>query len=294
MNSFNYIIITPTRNEASYFSETVRSIINQTIRPLVWVIVDDGSTDITGEIADAAAQAHSWIRVVHRKDRGFRKQGGGVIEAFYEGYEKIRTEPWDFIVKLDGDLSFGEEYFEMILKRFDEIPRLGIGSGIYCELKDKSTWKNIVMPQYHAAGCCKVLRRQCFEQISGFIPSRGWDTVDEIRAMHNGWMTGHFTDLKMKHLKPEGSGIGTLRTSSMHGEIYYLTGGSKVFFMLKVIHRFKSRPFVIGAVALAWGYLKTMLTRHDLLVTKDEARCYKRLLRSRILQNIKSSTAVSN
>ena len=98
------------------------------------------------------------------------------------------------------------------------------------------------MPSYHAAGASKMVRRLCFEQIGGFVAARGWDTVDEIRAVAAGWRTGHCKELKMKHWKREGSGIGAIRTHFMHGEIYYRTGGSRTFFVLKVLHRSRAGP----------------------------------------------------
>ena len=138
------------------------------------------------------------------------------------------------------------------------------------------------MPFYHAAGACKVMRRKCFEEIGGFIVAAGWDTVDEIRAMTQGWRTGHFKDLRVKHHKIEGSGIGQLKTSAMHGEIYYLTGGSKLFFVLKVLHRIRSKPYVLSAFALLLGYLKAFKKQKTPLVTKAEARCYQAILNKRL------------
>jgi hypothetical protein len=147
------------------------------------------------------------------------------------------------------------------------------------------------MPAYHAAGACKVIHRRCFEEIDGFIVGAGWDTVDEIRAMTRGWKTLHFTDLQMKHHKPEGSGIGAIKTGIMHGEIYYLTGGSKLFFLIKVIHRIGTKPYVSGALALLRGYFKAMRERKTPLVTEAEARCYKSLLHGRLLGQAKSLLA---
>jgi hypothetical protein len=144
------------------------------------------------------------------------------------------------------------------------------------------------MPSYHAAGACKVIRRKCFECIEGFSVARGWDTVDEIRAMARGWKTGHFSQLRMHHHKPEGAGIGRIRTSFMHGEIYYVTGGSGLFFVLKVLHRIGSRPYVLTAGALAWGYIWARLKRKGLLVSRDEAACYQTLLRERLVNQAKS------
>src|SRR2546429_1778835 len=107
----NYVVVTPVRNEQEYLPLTIRSMAAQTTRPSHWIIVNDGSTDRTGPIAEAAAVLNPWIRVVNRADRGFRKAGAGVIDAFYEGYRLGEKEAWDYLVKLEGGLSFASDYF---------------------------------------------------------------------------------------------------------------------------------------------------------------------------------------
>ena len=161
--------------------------------------------------------------------------------------------------------------------------RLGIASGIYLEFKS-GAWSVVDMPDYHAAGASKFMRRRCFEEVGGFLAARGWDTVDEIRAHGKGWATRHFKDVRFYHLKREGAGIGPLKTNMMHGEIFYLTGGSRLFFMLKVLHRLiAGTPPVIGGMCLLAGYLKPALAGKPLIVSDEEARLYKRLLLKRLL-----------
>lgn len=282
MAPIRYVIVTPARDEEKYIEETILSVIHQTILPIEWVIVDDGSSDCTPEIVRRYIPDHPFIRLVRNHRTGIRQTGTAEIRAFKYGYESIRAEDHDFIVKLDCDLSFEPDYFENLFGRFMEDRRLGIASGVYLEKGETGSWKEVAMPLYHAAGASKVLRRECFEEIGGFILAAGWDTVDEIRAITLGWNTGHFIDLKMNHLKPEGSGMGSIRTSVMHGEIYYLTGGSKIFFLLKVLHRMGKKPRGIGALALSWGYLKALWKRKTPLVTQAEAECYQALLRERL------------
>ena len=282
-----YVIITPVRDEKSYIEYTINSLISQSIRPLEWVIVDDGSADGTGQILDRYAQEFEWIKVVHRSKKGARRAGGRVIEAFYEGYDVLSDTRWDFIVKLDGDLSFEPGYFATLLGRFMHDEQLGIASGVYLEMNRAGLWKEVAMPAYHAAGACKVMRRKCFKEIDGFVVATGWDTVDEIRAMTRGWKTGHFRDLQMKHHKFEGSGVGKIRTSVMHGEIYFLTGGSIFFFLFKTFHRIGARPYVLNALALTWGYLRSVLNRKERLVTPGEALCYQALIHKRLWMRTK-------
>ena len=283
----SYVVITPVRNEAEHLARTIESMTGQTVLPALWVIVNDGSTDNTKEIAAAAAAQHPWIRVVHRPDRGFRKPGGGVIGAFYAGLDLCKNLSWDYVVKFDGDLTFGNNYFERLLAHFSSDPKLGIASGVYWESPDGFTWSEIEMPAYHAAGASKMIRRSCWEQIGGFVTAQGWDTVDEIRAMTRGWRTGHFRELRMRHWRREGTGIGLARTKAMQGEIYYLTGGGGLFFFLKVLHQMKSAPIFVGAIAMFWGYFRAAVSLRERLVTEAEAKCYRSLLNGRLFGKLK-------
>ena len=124
--NLKYVVVTPVRDEEKYIGATIESVCHQTTLPAEWVIVDDGSTDRTGEIIDRYAARSSWIRIIHRANRGFRKSGGGVVEAFHDGLNALQCKDWDFIVKLDGDLSFAPEYFEKCFEYFlAEIPNSG-------------------------------------------------------------------------------------------------------------------------------------------------------------------------
>jgi glycosyltransferase involved in cell wall biosynthesis len=276
------VIISPVKDEENYIKFTLKSLIVQTLKPVLWIIVDDGSRDQTAEIISRYLPKYPFIRMVPNPHAGIRQPGSAVIRAFNFGYDLIGKTDYDFIVKLDCDLSFGPKYFENLIGKFNDDDRLGIASGVYFEIGNNGTWKEIIMPSYHAAGASKVMRRKCFEEIGGFVAAAGWDTVDEIRAMTRGWKTGHFKDLQLKHHKIEGSGIGQLKTSAMHGEIYYLTGGSKLFFVLKTLHRIGSKPYVLSALALLYGYLRAVMKQKPPLVSESEARCYKALLNSRL------------
>src|SRR5438132_4460527 len=94
ITTIRYVVITPVRNEAEFLPLLIDSLVRQTIKPQQWVVVDDGSSDGTAEIAADAARVHSWISVVRRADRGNREPGRGVIQAFSEGYLQLRGE-WD-------------------------------------------------------------------------------------------------------------------------------------------------------------------------------------------------------
>lgn len=258
----SYVIITPVRNESERFGKTIDSMIAQTIRPSLWVIVDDGSTDDTGARADAAAKEHDWIRVIHRPDRGCRKQGGGVIEAFYDGFSllnsqaKAAAESWEFIGKLDGDLAFEPDYFEKCFRRFQKDARLGIAGGTVCRQSEQGLVAECNGdPDFHVRGAVKIYRRACWDQISGLVRAPGWDTIDELKANMLGWETGTFKDIKVHQLKETGSADGAWANWVKNGRANYLTGYHPVFMVLKCASRFFARPYGVGALGLLCGYV---------------------------------------
>ena len=277
-----YAVISPVKDEAAHIELTLRSVTEQTLEPVAWVIVDDGSTDGTPEIVRRYAARYPFITLVESARAGARNTGSAEIRAFYRGFGMLGDTDYDFIVKLDGDLNFRPTYFEALLERFAADPRLGIASGVYLEPGAAGRWKPVGMPSYHAFGASKVIRRACFEEIGGFALTPGWDTADEIRAWGRGWTTAHFKDLEVEHHKPEGSAMGFLRTSRMHGEIHYVTGGDPFFLLFKVLHRVRLKPFLFGALALCFGYTEAVARRKPRLVTPGEAATYRKILRHRL------------
>jgi glycosyltransferase involved in cell wall biosynthesis len=292
-DGLRYVVVSPVKNEQQHIERTIGSMLAQTVRPAEWIIVDDGSTDLTPTIVARYAERHSFIRLVRSDRQGGRGPGASVIEAFNRGRQMIGSERYDIIVKLDGDLSFPANYFEEITKRFSSNSRLGIASGIYLEADERGCWQPISMPPYHAFGACKVVRRRCFEEIGGFVAAGGWDTVDEIKALSRGWITTHFSDLKVRHHKREGSGIGLLRTSRMHGEMYYVSGGDPLMFVFKVMRRLAMPPRPLNAMSLTFGYFEALLRRQPKLVTAAEAAFYRKLLRSRLLNRFRQEVQSS-
>jgi len=257
-NGTRYVVVTPVRDEEMYIEHTLRSVVSQTTRPVEWVIVNDGSTDKTGEIIDRYVGAHPWIKVVTRKNRGFREAGGGVIEAFYNGYGEITTPGWEYVVKLDGDLSFGPGYFEDCFRRFIEDPRLGISGGSIYNLENGVPVLE-PCPEFHVRGATKIYRRECWEQIGGLKVLTGWDTIDELKANMVGWNTKTFQELRLIQHKTTGSADGVWKNYVKNGLANYITGYHPAFMMLKCLKRLAERPRGIVSAGLLWGFLKGYL-----------------------------------
>jgi glycosyltransferase involved in cell wall biosynthesis len=253
--SDGYVVITPVRNEAEHVGKTIESVATQTKLPLHWVIVDDGSTDGTTEILDVAARRYSWLTVVRRPDRGFRKTGGGVVEAFYDGYSVVAELPWKFVVKLDGDLSFAPDYFEDCLSHFAKDSHLGIGGGTVHVVKGGAlVVDSPADPPFHVRGATKIYRRGCWEQIHPLLAAPGWDTIDEVKANMYGWRTRTFKETPLVQHRETGAVAGRWPNWFKNGRANYITGYHPAFMFAKCVKRAWQKPPCLSAVALWAGF----------------------------------------
>lgn len=255
-----YVIVTPVRDEEAYLRLTVDSVLAQTVRPMEYVIVNDGSKDRTGYIIEEYARQYPWIHAVHRDDRGYRKWGAGIIEAFYSGYDALRCTDWEFMCKLDGDLSFPAKYFENTFRKFAESPKLGIGGGFLYHVENGVKTLE-THPTFHVRGGAKIYRRACWEAIGGLWVGPGSDTVDEVKANMLGWSTMSFIELQMEHHRWTGAAYGRWGGVVKNGKTDYVSGYHPLFVLAKAVARVAQKPFMVGSIALLYGYIAAYLEK---------------------------------
>ena len=185
---------------------TLDSVVAQTVRPALWVIVDDGSTDETPAILAEYAARHDWIRVVQKPDRGHRAVGPGVIEAFYAGLETVSLSDYPYLCKLDLDLDLPPGYFEGLIERMEADPRIGTCSGKPYMRRDGALVSERRGDEM-SVGMTKFYRTRCFEEIGGFVREVMWDAIDCHKARQLGWIAVSWDDpdLRFEHLRPMGS-----------------------------------------------------------------------------------------
>src|SRR5262249_4592752 len=154
------------------------------------------------------ARVHPWLRVVHLSDRGFREPGSGVIRAFNQGYKTLETKDWEFLVKLDGDLTFAPDYFAKCFAEFQKDPKLAVGGGKICHegAIEEHAERN---PKFHVRGATKIYRRAYWDAAGGLPPVTGWDTIDEVKANMLGWTSRSFPDIEIMHHRFTGAADGT-------------------------------------------------------------------------------------
>jgi poly-beta-1,6-N-acetyl-D-glucosamine synthase len=260
----SYAIVSPVRNEAQYIRETLRSVMSQSEPPAVWIIADDGSTDATASIVEEFSGGAVNIRLLSVVDNSSgasddRLEWAAEARAFNLGLREVDLGAVSYIVKLDGDLRFGADYFERLLDEFDNDETLGIAGGHCYEIRNGRRMLEWV-PESHVRGATKMYRAACFAEIGGVEPVYGWDTLDEIKAQMAGWRTRSF-HLSLDHLKPTGSVGGLLRGRARMGRGAFLLGYHPVFILARSVRMSLYPPYIIGGSAFLAGYLMALARR---------------------------------
>ncbi len=257
-----YVIITPCRDEAEFARKTLDSVAAQTVRPALWVIVDDGSKDATPAILAEYAAKYDFIRVVRREDRGGRSVGPGVIEAFYAGLAGVDLSQYDYVCKLDLDLILPERYFERLMERMEADPRLGNCSGKAYYVRGDGALVSEGIGDDVSVGASKFYRTGCFLQIGGFVRQVMWDGIDNHRCRLLGWRVGSFDepDLNFTHLRP----MGSSQKNILHGRArwgygQYFMGSSFTYLTVSALFRMTKRPWVMGGLAIWWGFVRSWI-----------------------------------
>jgi len=260
--SLAYVLVTPARNEAQFIRLTLESMVAQTARPLKWVIVSDGSTDGTDDIVAEYVGAHPWIELVRmpaRQERHF----AGKVHAFNAGYARVAGLPYEVIGNLDGDVSFEPDYFEFLLQKFAENPRLGVAGTPFREGTFQYDYRFTSIE--HVSGQCQIFRRGCFEEIGGYLARQagGIDLVAVTTARMKGWETRTFPDKPYLHHRQMSTATSNrFLVPFKGGRLDYLLGSHPVWEAFRCVYQMTRPPLVIGGclrmAGFAWALVRQL------------------------------------
>jgi glycosyltransferase involved in cell wall biosynthesis len=270
MSAPRYVLVTPAYNEERLIRDTIESILSQTVRPVEWVIVSDGSTDRTDEIVRSYAERFSFIRLVRVAEdhpHNFKAR----IHALNLGLTSLRSADYGFVGMLDADVSFGPDYFSTLLAQLCSDPRLAIAGGIVVEPGRGAPRRLPDEDRRTVANAAQLLRRSFYETIGELpmLPHGAPDTYVEITARMNGWEVRTFPELHVQHHRQTGSARGLIRGRFRQGRKDYSFGYLPDFEILKCIRRISETPFLWGSAARFAGYCWSALRRERPAVSKE-------------------------
>jgi biofilm PGA synthesis N-glycosyltransferase PgaC len=264
-----YVLITPARNEAQFIELTIKSVAAQTVKPVKWVIVSDGSTDATDEIVSKYAADHDWIELIRMPER-LERNFAGKVHAFNAGRASVADVAYDVIGNLDADVSFEIDHFRYLVSKFAEYSDLGVAGAPFREGSYQYDYRFTNIE--NVWGGCQLFRRECFESIGGYLPVKGGciDHIAVVSARMKGWKTRTFPERVCLHHRQMGTAQnGGLKAKFKYGAKDYSVGNHPVWELFRVIYQMKQRPFIIGGLALASGYYWSMIRRVKRPVSRD-------------------------
>ena len=235
-----YAVVTPVRNERRNLVALEQCLAAQAASPDRWLIVDDGSTDGTLDLAHEAATRHEWIRVLSLEAQSEQARGGPVVRSFMAGVRALGELP-DVVVKVDADVTFAEDYFERLLAVFVDEPDLGIASGVCHELEDRE-WKPIFGTRSHVWGAMRAYRRQCLELVMPLEEREGWDELDALKARLEGWRTRVVLELPFRHHRKMGQRDGRGKVWLAQGETAHYMGYRFSYLLARTAYRVVHEP----------------------------------------------------
>jgi len=283
MPQWRYVLVTPARNEQESIGRTIEAVIGQTIKPLRWVIVSDGSVDQTAETVQEFAESHDFIDLVVIPPRA-KGDFGSKVRAFHAGLDRLTHLDYEFVGNLDADVTFNADYYESMLGHFERTPRLGVAAGAILERVG-----NQYVPQCgasnSAAGSVQLFRRRCYESFGGYVPIKGGgiDAAAEIMARMHGWEVRTFPETPVYHHRRMSTGGRTiLNTRFRSGVTNYTLGYHPLFQLATCAKRVTDRPYLIGSICSLLGYSWAWLKRSDHAIPTEAVR----FLRSEQLERL--------
>lgn len=251
-------------NEQEYLPIFLRSMVEQDRRPERLLLVDDGSTDRSAEIAAAFCAEHGFARLLSRPPQPpsrDRLQAAPELRAFNWGRAQLDGE-YDVIAKMDADMLLARDVVACVVAAMEADPMLGT-AGPFSSVETPGGLERERHPAWHVRGGHKFYRRTCLEQIQPLPEIIGWDGFDDYKARSLGWRT---TSLETPggetvHLRPTGLHDGRARALRRWGLCTWSIGHPPWFALVAAARNMNRKPYGLSGVLYAAGYFGAALRR---------------------------------
>lgn len=259
------LIVTPMHNEQQNIALLARQLNESTVKPALWVVVDDGSTDRSVsslESVDTAVRT----KIVGRTNKG-GLIGGSAFTAWQYGVDQGLQELTDacYIMKLDADVELPRDYLERVLESFACGETVGVSGGILIENSDREQ-------TVHVPGPVKLYSRIGYDALSAVPRAVGFDVMDEVAISAAGLRTVVRRDLPFRVRRPIGASQGLIHGRRRNGQVCKWTGYWVPYFFLHALRYAFRKPYAVGSIAMVIGYLRAGAGPYDKNLKKSHSR----------------------
>ena len=238
--SENFSVIIPTRNDEKTIGETLKSLMNQDVKPREIIIVDDGSSDSTPKIIAWFKEQYKIIKYI-RIDQ-LPKGWAPKVYALYRGVSEAKS---DLLIFLDADVELQKNCLRSLLCYADKggiaslMPRFICNTVICRSLETVLTTFSHAFLGFHRVfnsgdalawfyGCCWGIRRDYLRILGAFESVKGELVEDKALA---------------KIAKKKGVPINVIDGSGCSSTVWYGTLKENLSALTRILHSFGSNPF---------------------------------------------------
>jgi hypothetical protein len=210
-----------------------------------------------------------WIELVQLPERQER-HFAGKVNAFNAGYARVAGLNYDVIGNLDADITMDPDHFEFLLKKFAQYPGLGVAGTPFRECERQYDYRFTSIE--HVSGASQLFRRECFEQIGGYVPIKigGIDLVAVLTARMKGWQTRSFPEKYCVHHRKMGTANRNVMAACFKGgQGDYMLGMHPVWEIFRCIYQMTAPPILLGGCLRLVGFFWGMTTRVEKVVPDD-------------------------
>lgn len=279
----NLMIITPVKDEEQSLSIFIERVLQQTIMPIKWYIINDNSTDNSRNIILKYAEKYSFIQLLDMPNKKDRATGANIVRIINYGLKHAKNDNviWDVFLKLDADILIeNNNYFAFILSKFSNIKNLGIASGsVYFEFDGKKIIES--KNEWHTQGQTKFYSKSCFNRIGGLKEFKGWDGIDDVFAREYGFTTRKFFEQPLRHLYKTQTRLqegGLYKGLAREALGYRNRSYPLVLFFLKSVKLSFRSPFLLQGLYFFVIGVYYKITRKSQLNIKEKIIVYKFLI----------------
>jgi glycosyltransferase involved in cell wall biosynthesis len=272
-----YILVTPCKNEGNNLPGLIESVAVQTIKPTVWVIVDDGSTDDTPKIIEKAVKVHEWIQSIrlNSQTRDLGLHLAGIMKNGFDyavSYCRKQGIDYHYLGNLDGDLTLPPTFYANLMREFEKDPRLGVASGGTRHIISGRVVHAVVSANEPSGGHM-LIRKECFEECGGIPLTYAVDSVVKAKARLNDWKTKRFEDNIATEIRDVHAAEGYWRGFKHKGETSYYINHNPLHILVRVFMYSFRRPYYAG-IAYLVGYIGSFVRRKERIKDIDIRRYY--------------------